>query len=96
MAGGSDIEWTDATWNPIAGCSLVSPGCTNCYAMRMAARLQAMGLEKYEGTTRKSGGRAVWTGKVSIDPQSFYAPLRWGKAFFSQVFFDFAGAADYL
>ena len=56
MAGGSDIEWTDATWNPIAGCSLVSPGCTNCYAMRMAARLQAMGLEKYEGTTRTSGG----------------------------------------
>lgn len=79
MAGGSDIEWTDATWNPIAGCSLVSPGCTNCYAMRMAGRLQAMGLEKYEGTTRKSGGRAVWTGKVRIDPQSFDVPLRWRK-----------------
>ena len=34
------IEWTDATWNPVAGCSVVSPGCTNCYAMRMAARLE--------------------------------------------------------
>ena len=38
------IEWTDATWNPVAGCSVVSPGCTNCYAMRLAARLDAMGL----------------------------------------------------
>lgn len=79
MAGGSEIEWTDATWNPVAGCTLVSPGCTNCYAMRMAARLQAMGMEKYKGTTRKSGGRAVWTGKIHIDPRSFDAPLRWRK-----------------
>jgi protein gp37 len=36
------IEWTDATWNPIVGCSIVSPGCTNCYAMKMAARIEAM------------------------------------------------------
>jgi protein gp37 len=79
MAGDSDIEWTDATWNPIAGCSMVSPGCTNCYAMRMAARLQAMGLEKYKGLTRKSGGRAVWTGKTRVDPKSLDAPLRWRK-----------------
>ena len=48
----SDIEWTEATWNPVAGCTIVSPGCTNCYAMRMAARLQAMGMAKYAGTTR--------------------------------------------
>lgn len=38
----SKIEWTGKTWNPIVGCSIVSPGCTNCYAMRMAARLEAM------------------------------------------------------
>lgn len=38
----SNIEWTEATWNPIVGCSIVSPGCTNCYAMRMAARLEAV------------------------------------------------------
>jgi protein gp37 len=75
----SDIEWTDATWNPMAGCKIVSPGCTNCYAMRMAARLQAMGLSKYSGTTRKSGGRHVWTGKVNVDRKALSAPLAWRK-----------------
>jgi protein gp37 len=79
LAGTSDIEWTEATWNPIAGCALVSPGCTNCYAMRMAARLQAMGLEKYAGTTRKSGKRHVWTGRVNVHAESIAAPLNWRK-----------------
>lgn len=46
------IEWTEKTWNPLAGCSVVSPGCRHCYAMRMAARLEAMGRRKYDGTTR--------------------------------------------
>ena len=75
----SDIEWTESTWNPIAGCEIVSPGCTNCYAMRMAARLQAMGMAKYAGTTRKSGRRHVWTGKVNIDRNALSAPLAWKK-----------------
>lgn len=79
MAGISDIEWTDVTWNPVAGCTVASSGCTNCYAMRMAARLQAMGHEKYLGTTRKSGDRHVWTGKVNLDPASLVAPLEWRK-----------------
>jgi protein gp37 len=79
MAGTSDIEWTEATWNPVAGCSMISPGCTNCYAMRMAARLSAMGLKKYAGTTRKSGRRAVWTGHVGFDEASLAAPLNWRK-----------------
>jgi protein gp37 len=79
MATISDIEWTDVTWNPVAGCSLASAGCTNCYAMRMAARLQAMGHKKYAGTTRKSGGRYVWTGKVNFDESSLIAPLEWRK-----------------
>jgi protein gp37 len=79
VAGPSDIEWTEATWNPIAGCAAVSPGCTNCYAQRMAARLQAMGMPKYLGTTRKSGKRHVWTGRINTDPQSFDAPLRWRR-----------------
>jgi protein gp37 len=79
MAGLSDIEWTEATWNPVAGCAMVSPGCTNCYAMRMAARLHAMGVSKYSGTTRKSGGRAVWTGKVKFDAAALSAPLKWRK-----------------
>jgi protein gp37 len=75
----SDIEWTEATWNPLAGCAIVSPGCTNCYAMRMAARLQAMGMPKYAGTTRKSGRRHVWTGKVNVDAATLSAPLAWRK-----------------
>lgn len=75
----SDIEWTEATWNPIAGCTVLSPGCTNCYAMRMAARLQAMGMAKYAGTTRKSGRRHVWTGRVNIDMKALTAPLAWRK-----------------
>jgi protein gp37 len=76
----TSIEWTDATWNPIAGCTIVSPGCSNCYAMRMAARLEAMGTTKYAGLTRRSGGRAVWTGKVKLDRDGLPAPLRWKKS----------------
>jgi protein gp37 len=79
MAGVSDIEWTDATWNPIVGCSMVSPGCTNCYAMRMAARLESMGIDKYNGTTRKSGTRHIWTGRIRLDEKSLSIPLRWRK-----------------
>lgn len=79
MSSGSQIEWTDVTWNPVAGCSVASSGCTNCYAMRMAARLQAMKHHKYEGTTRKSGGRYVWTGRVNLDEGSLSAPLEWRK-----------------
>lgn len=44
----SDIEWTDATWNPVVGCSPVSPGCLNCYAATMARRLEAMGRPEYQ------------------------------------------------
>jgi len=75
----SNIEWTDVTWNPVAGCSVATAGCTNCYAMRMAARLQAMGAPKYQGLTRKSGGRHVWTGKIHLDFNSLGAPLAWKK-----------------
>jgi protein gp37 len=75
----TSIEWTDATWNPVAGCTVLSPGCTNCYAMRMAARLDAMGMEKYRDLTRKSGGRAKWTGKVSLDYAALGVPVKWRK-----------------
>lgn len=75
----TSIEWTDATWNPVAGCTVLTAGCTNCYAMRMAARLEAMGVEKYEGLTRKSGKRAVWTGKIRIDERSLDTPKTWSK-----------------
>jgi protein gp37 len=75
----TSIEWTDATWNPVAGCTVLSPGCTNCYAMRMAARLDAMGMEKYRGLTRKSGSRAVWTGKVRLDYSALEIPATWKR-----------------
>jgi protein gp37 len=79
MATNSSIEWTDMTWNPVAGCTIMSPGCTNCYAMRMAARLSAMGMSKYAGLTRKTGGRAKWTGTVRLDASALSAPSKWKK-----------------
>ncbi|MDN4634355.1 DUF5131 family protein [Sphingomonas sp. PsM26] len=79
MAENSPIEWTDATWNPVAGCSLASAGCTNCYAMRMAARLEAMGIPKYAGLTKKSGGRAKWTGQIRCDQSALAVPEKWKK-----------------
>ncbi|WP_054210626.1 DUF5131 family protein [Bosea vaviloviae] len=74
----SNIEWTEATWNPIVGCSVVSPGCTNCYAMTMAARLEAMAtLPQYTGTTRRTKAGPVWTGKLALAPEAtLLAPLR--------------------
>ena len=75
----SEIEWTESTWNPVAGCTMVSPGCTNCYAMRLAARLEAMGNAKYRGTTRRSGGRAVWSGRLNMDEHTLRAPLGWSR-----------------
>lgn len=76
MATKSEIEWTELTWNPVAGCAVLSEGCTNCYAMRLAARLEAMGMEKYRGLTRKTGGRYKWTGKVRTDAKSLEAPYK--------------------
>ncbi|KAB0265666.1 DUF5131 family protein [Microvirga brassicacearum] len=75
----TSIEWTDATWNPVAGCSIVTAGCSNCYAMRMAARLEAMGVNKYRGLTRKSGHRYVWTGKIRLDESALLIPEKWRK-----------------
>lgn len=48
MATKSSIEWTESTWNPVTGCTKISAGCKNCYAERMAHRLQAMGHPNYE------------------------------------------------
>jgi protein gp37 len=94
MATNTPIEWTEATWNPVAGCTVLSPGCTNCYAMRLAARLEAMGQPKYKGLTRKSGGRAKWNGRVTLDEASLALPVRWkvGRTIFvnsmSDLFHD--------
>ena len=73
------IEWTDRTWNPTKGCSKVSDGCKNCYAMRMAARLEAMGQVHYQGLTGKSRGKLAWTGRVNTDEKALHAPLSWKK-----------------
>jgi protein gp37 len=79
MADRTAIEWAQATWNPVVGCSLVSPGCTNCYAMRMAARLEVMGGGGYEGTTQPSAAGPVWTGKVRLDRRALFKPADWKK-----------------
>lgn len=77
----SKIEWTDRVWNPMAGCSVVSPGCTNCYAMRMAARIEKMLTDShYSGLTKTVNGNPVWTGKIARAPDHiFHAPLKWKK-----------------
>ena len=75
----TQIEWTDSTWNPVAGCSIVSAGCTHCYAMQMARRLEAMGVAKYADLTRSSGGRTVWKGIAREDRDALAIPARWRK-----------------
>lgn len=75
----TQIEWTDATWNPVAGCSLASAGCTNCYAMHMARRLEAMGVQKYKGLTVKRSKRITWKGNIREDYRTLEAPYRWRK-----------------
>jgi protein gp37 len=78
MADGSHIEWTDATWNPITGCSLVSPGCTNCYAMGLAGTRLAHHWSRI-GLTRASKAGPVWTGEVRLNEEWLDQPLRWRK-----------------
>lgn len=66
MSTKSSIEWTESTWNPITGCTKISPGCNHCYAERMALRLKAMGQPNY-----KNGF------KPTIHPNSLALPLTW-------------------
>jgi protein gp37 len=82
MGDKSGIEWTDATWNPVVGCSVLSAGCKNCYAMRMAGRLEKMGGrtgEKYAGLTKPGKNGPVWTGEVRLDPGALVHPLLWKR-----------------
>jgi protein gp37 len=66
MSDNTGIEWTDATWNPITGCTKISPGCKHCYAERLALRLKAMGNRRYRN------GFAV-----TLQPDQLTLPLRW-------------------
>jgi protein gp37 len=68
MAHGSSIEWTESTWNPVTGCTKISPGCKHCYAERMAERLQAMGQSNY----RNGFG-------LTLQPQMLELPLTWKR-----------------
>lgn len=78
MAENSKIEWTEATWNPITGCSVTSPGCTNCYAMKLAGtRLRNHPSRK--GLTQDSKAGPVWTGEVRLNEKWLDQPLRWSR-----------------
>lgn len=83
MSGKSSIEWTSSTWNPSIGCDIVSPGCTNCYAMRQARRLASNPVLKpnrYRGTTKPSKKGPVWTGVVRMASRdTILKPLSWRK-----------------
>src|SRR5215472_1199209 len=68
MGTKSPIEWTEATWNPVTGCSKISPGCKHCYAERMAHRLQAMGQHNYANGF-----------DLTLQPQMLKLPLTWRK-----------------
>ncbi len=68
MATHSAIEWTEATWNPVTGCSKISPGCAHCYAERMAKRLRAMGQRNY-----------VNGFEVTIHEHMLGLPFRWKR-----------------
>jgi protein gp37 len=72
------IEWTDACWNPVRGCSRVSEGCRHCYAEGIAARFSGPGLA-YEGLAKMTKGGPRWTGKVQLVPEALDQPLRWKK-----------------
>lgn len=68
MALKSSIEWTESTWNPITGCTKISPGCKFCYAERMAKRLKAMGSANYENGF-----------KLTLQDHVVELPLTWKK-----------------
>jgi protein gp37 len=77
MNARSAIEWTQATWNPVTGCDRISPGCQNCYALTLAARLKAMGQAKYQ-----TDGRPPTSGPgfgVMVHEATLTEPLRWRR-----------------
>lgn len=78
MGDKTGIEWTDATWNAIRGCTRVSEGCRNCYAELVAARFSGTG-QPYEGLARMTSAGPRWTGTVRFVEEHLYDPLRWQR-----------------
>lgn len=84
MADGSKIEWCDATWNPVRGCTRVSPGCGGpnheggCYAEKVAARFSGAG-QPYEGFAERTPHGGRWTGKIALIEGRLDLPLRWRR-----------------
>jgi protein gp37 len=76
MADGTHIEWTDATWNVITGCSVVSAGCKHCYAMKLAGTRLAHHPSR-EGLTIATAAGPVWNGEVRFNEQWLLQPLAW-------------------
>jgi protein gp37 len=98
----SKIEWTEESWNPVRGCSRVSPGCEHCYAERQAIRHAGVG-DSYEGLVRLGKHGPVWTGKVITIPKKLAEPFGWKRPrkvfvnsmsdlFHEDVPFEFIGA----
>ncbi|MEQ9518481.1 MAG: phage Gp37/Gp68 family protein [Parvibaculum sp.] len=78
MSDKTKIEWADATWNPIVGCSVVSPGCTNCYAMKLAGT-RMKNHPTRQGLTGESKAGPVWNGQVRFNEKELLKPLSWRK-----------------
>lgn len=76
MGSRTGIEWTDATWNPIRGCTRVSEGCRHCYAERVAARFSGP-EQPYEGLAVMRNGEPRWTGEVGFIAEHLEDPLKW-------------------
>lgn len=76
MADRTSIEWTDATWNPVRGCSRVSEGCRHCYAEGIAARFSGPG-QPFEGFADRHKAGSAWTGAVDLAPGWADAPIAW-------------------
>lgn len=78
MADGTKIEWTDATWQIVTGCTIKSPGCLHCYAMKLAAgRLRD--IPSRVGLTHEVNGHKVWTGEVRFNEGWLDQPLSWTR-----------------
>jgi protein gp37 len=79
MSAKTGIEWTDATWNPVRGCSRVSEGCRNCYAERIAARFSGIPGMAFHGFAVMTESGPRWTGKAALNEDTLSIPLRWKK-----------------